>query len=764
MADSDEQIEFCGKCGQAKRGSGRLTQWIKVCSCFAVPETPTVSTSTNELKLCSICGKRINAGRAGSFTQWVFRSDACSCPRPESDSQDDTTNGDNCFESADSTEQPKTNEAELERQKLAELYSERIPADRYQVIREIGKGAAGTVVLCRDLLLQKKVAIKSLNFLRRESLLSFQQEAKATSKLNHPNIVQVIDFGTTVTGAPYMVLEYFDGFSLESSLSQYGAMPVDLALDVFKQVLNALIYSHAQKIWHRDIKPSNILLANVDGETIDVRLIDFGIAAFTQTIGDTSNEQPDDQHKTLVGTPAYMSPDQALGRSYDARSEIYSLGCVLFEMLTGRPPFLGDTALETISLHGNAVPPKLADTIGDTSVIHPTVLAGLETVIETCLAKDPKNRFHSVAQLKQALPQFNNELSDRRESLITGMELNSQDENTENVRLKKDNNAFLMIALAAVCILPLIMFIPYLLKDASHEDLPKMKLMSNTDEGTDQGQGADLTVTVGKHFWHAYVDANSSRILKNIKRCNKLENLWLSTVIDDKLIDYVSGLKLEGLAFDDSTFVDMPSAIDKITKMDSLNLLVFLQSNLTDKSLEQISTMPKLHFLAVGSDLVTDSGIRRLQAIPELNGVSFSGMKQVTDKTIDAILPMQKLIALSVGETNITADGAIRLIKSGRYIAMSLGGIPLTEPFLDALKKSKIERLALMHSRVNQHTLDCLSAMKKLRTCDLRCCPEVDAQYVARLNEKRREAGLPRVRVLWGQDNAAHDWDVMIGD
>lgn len=759
MTESDEQIELCGKCGQAKSGSGRLTQWIKVCSCYSVPELET--DNETELKLCSTCGKRIASGRAGSFTQWVFRSDACSCPKPEHASHSDTMPG-SFIQSIDDSEADSATD-EFERQQLAEIYADRIPAERYLVLKEIGKGAAGTVVLCRDLLLKKKVAIKSLNFLERQSLLSFQQEAKATSRLNHSNIVQVMDFGTTASGAPYMVMEYFEGVSLESYLDKDGPMPATLALDVFKQVLDALIYSHSNKVWHRDIKPSNILLADQGNNAIAVRLIDFGIAAFTQTNFDVESEQlPVDQqqHKTLAGTPAYMSPDQALGRPYDARSEIYSLGCVLFEMLTGRPPFIGHTALETISLHGQAIPPKLTDTMGDTKPSEQVLLGSIELVIETCLAKDPKDRYQSVQQLKQALNRCNSELPERQESLIKGLDLQLPEDITrgDSSSAKKDNTVLVLLAIVTIITIPLILFVPVLLK----EEASTPKISSVLYEGTDEGQAGDLILQVGQHTWHAFVDANTKRVLRNVKRRTQIKNLWLSTIVDDALIDYISTMNLDGLAFDDTTFEDMDKSIGKITKMDTLNLLVFLQSNLTDHSLEQISTMPKLHFLAVQSDLITDRGIAKLKAIPNLYGISFSGMKQVTDKTVDTILSMPKLIAISVGDTQLTASGAVRLIQSGKYVGMSLGGIPLTTPLLNSLRDSKIQKLSLMHSEIDERTLDTLSVMKQLKTCDLRNSPTVNQASVDRMIAMRKEAGLPPFLVLFGTDNTARDWDVMI--
>lgn len=378
--------EICPKCQKptASKGGGSITQWIAVCRCNSAPEEPETQSAESR-QICLHCGKHVSAGRSGSFTQYVFRHDLCSCekPMPGAEARDEkrfTHKGAKFDQDLD------PDEVELP------LEAEKFPSDRYKPLTLLGRGAAGAVYLCRDRLLGKKVAVKTLNELTSEQLVSFQMEAKATSKLKHKLIVAVMDFGATEAGCPFMVMEYIDGISLAEYLNERGVLEVETALTICRNICQALAYVHDHDIYHRDLKPTNIILVNPESKNMEVHLIDFGVAqAKFNTLEPTIF-----QGKTVVGTPNYMSPDQVMGLSYDARSEIYSLGCLLFELLTGRPPFLSNSALETLSMHAHNAPPRLADL---TDIEFP---AHVEELVARCLEKDPDDRFQNMKELEAA--------------------------------------------------------------------------------------------------------------------------------------------------------------------------------------------------------------------------------------------------------------------------------------------------------------------------------------------------------------------------
>lgn len=225
----------------------------------------------------------------------------------------------------------------------------------YEILSVIGQGAMGTVYKTRHLLVDKIRAVKILRVVSDSQILRrFQQEAKASLTLDHPNIVRVYEFGIeSQLQQPYLVMEYVEGEALSTILANGEKLSQEHACAVIKQVCEGLAHSHSHGIVHRDVKPANIILTK-DGDGAELaKLVDFGIAKFTTP----ENGQNLTQTGEVFGTPLYMSPEQCLGRKVDARSDIYSLGCVLYECLVGQPPFKGESSLETIMMHVN--PPEL---------------------------------------------------------------------------------------------------------------------------------------------------------------------------------------------------------------------------------------------------------------------------------------------------------------------------------------------------------------------------------------------------------------------
>ncbi len=365
-----------------KAGSGSITQWIFACNCH---DKSDIEAHPEHFATCPICKKRVSDGRAGSLTQWVFRNESCTCAVNINRTEKPSVKID--AKSQDLPTETYVEEIELE------LDPDSFPKDRYKPIAEIGRGAAGIVYLCRDRLLHKKVAVKVLRSVTPDQLMSFQREAKATSKLNHPCVVAIMDFGSTSSGAPYMVMEYAKGINLKQYVDTHGPLPLEQAIATFVQIADALEAAHRRGVFHRDLKSSNVLIVISGQGLIEVRVIDFGVAVVTHA----TQEPTMLQGITIVGTPAYMSPDQVNGYPYDARSEVYALGCVLFEALTGRVPFEGDTALETIAKHAQDPVPALRDLrSGDFP-------DKLQTVVEKCLSKDPDLRFQTMSDLGEAL-------------------------------------------------------------------------------------------------------------------------------------------------------------------------------------------------------------------------------------------------------------------------------------------------------------------------------------------------------------------------
>ena len=229
---------------------------------------------------------------------------------------------------------------------------------RYRVIELIGEGGMGKVYLAEHVEIGKRVALKVLHpsYSRMPDLVErFRREARAASKIGHPNIVDVTDSGTTTDGSVYFVMEYLEGVELGSVIEREGAVDVARALRIAGQICRALAAAHAQGIVHRDLKPENIFLVTRDGAADVVKVLDFGIAKTTEA--EAARERRLTSPGMAMGTPEYMAPEQAAGRPADSRCDVYALGAIMYEMVTGVPPYSGDNFMEILTKKATVDPP-----------------------------------------------------------------------------------------------------------------------------------------------------------------------------------------------------------------------------------------------------------------------------------------------------------------------------------------------------------------------------------------------------------------------
>lgn len=270
----------------------------------------------------------------------------------------------------------------------------RVPLSRlgdYEILEEIGRGGMGVVFKARHVRLGRVVALKMLPgglLARPEDLLRFETEAAAAAQLQHPGIVSLFEVGA-LEGQPYFSMEYVSGSSLAQRVA-LGVLPARLAAGYLERVARAVHYAHTRGIIHRDLKPGNILLDEQD----QPKITDFGLAKVVQ------RDSGQTRTGTVLGTPSYMAPEQAnASKNIDSACDVYSLGAILYELLTGRPPFVGETALATLQMvaHQDPVPPRLHN---------PTIDRDLETICLKCLEKDPARRYASAEALAEDLRRF----------------------------------------------------------------------------------------------------------------------------------------------------------------------------------------------------------------------------------------------------------------------------------------------------------------------------------------------------------------------
>ncbi|NUN16029.1 MAG: serine/threonine protein kinase [Myxococcales bacterium] len=244
----------------------------------------------------------------------------------------------------------------------------RVLDERYRIEEMIGVGGCGAVFRGRSIKLPKPVAIKVLlpdgDFARKDAqnrVRRFAQEARATSSLRHPNTIQVFDYGTTDEGLMYLVMEFLDGSTLRAVRQALTTLPIDRTCHIAAQICDSLAEAHENGIIHRDLKPDNVFLCNVHGDPDFVKVLDFGIAKMLESDSDHDDLAPQTKTGLISGTPRYMSPEQAMGEPSDGRSDLYSLGIILFEALTGRPPFTAATPIALLHKHLTELPPAVGN-------------------------------------------------------------------------------------------------------------------------------------------------------------------------------------------------------------------------------------------------------------------------------------------------------------------------------------------------------------------------------------------------------------------
>ena len=276
-----------------------------------------------------------------------------------------------------------------------------VVGDRYRVVSRLGVGGMGAVYRAEHTMMRKDLAIKVLlpefggkeEFVRR-----FEREAESASRLTHPNIITVTDFGRTKEGSLFLAMEFLAGESL-SHVIKGGPLPQERALAVVRQILRGLEHAHAAGIVHRDLKPDNIMLVERDGQPDVVKILDFGIAKVTEPVsGRGVGVTALTQAGMIFGTPEYLSPEQALAEVVDPRADLYAAGVILFEMLAGRKPFESDDKVKLISMHLAHAPPRLREANPNIDVP-----VALEQVVLQALEKSRENRFATATAFLQAL-------------------------------------------------------------------------------------------------------------------------------------------------------------------------------------------------------------------------------------------------------------------------------------------------------------------------------------------------------------------------
>jgi serine/threonine protein kinase len=602
---------------------------------------------------------------------------------------------------------------------------------KYQFLETIGAGGMGIIYKARQTAINRIVAIKLLqpgydsNALRR-----FQTEATAASKLSNKYIVTVHDMGTSSSGQPFIVMDYLDGKTLAQYLTENGPLKSGTFVRFFLQICDALQHAHSRSVLHRDLKPSNIMIMRVDGAE-EVRIMDFGIA---KVLDDTvSGAQQLTKTGEAIGSPLYMSPEQCRGAKLDVRSDLYSLGCVMYESVTGAPPFLGGSSLETMMMHLEKEPLPLSQ-----ASLGLEIDQGLQDIILRLLKKDPSERYQSVNDLET-------DLLNLREAIISGKCMRfiykepakpdeSRKSSWRNLVIYWPFLALVLVGLIGFCIAMAIM--PPPLKNSPTQKEPTQ--ITSLEEDVKNKSKISYKEMVDIKVKRRSPDLDLSQIMKDLEDMSQpfnqddlqpLQNATSSLVnvrlygpnVNDKGLGYLKNLRLRILGLE-HTDVTTLEAIRNMTTLEALNVSY---TRIGASAMRLIGGLHNLKALYLQGTGIDDGDLKQLDGLNKLatlNLTSCSHLSQHAIQQLKAALPRCEVLTSESAQSQVSGaerqqlDDAWKLRNQGKWaLAEAKYG-----SLLSALQQESIPNNQLMASVLAQRA-ECNCYIRHYDTA-IKCC------------------------------------------
>ena len=553
---------------------------------------------------------------------------------------------------------------------------------RYKILDFIGQGGMGQVYKAHDSILERTVALKLLTLSRVEGPVArrFQLEAKATSTLKNEGIVEIYDFGVNEDGFPFMVMEYIEGETLSDHLKNVFALSQIEALALAKQICEAMQHAHEHEIVHRDLKPANIILADDKSQNegeIKIKILDFGISKLLFEGED--EKQYLTQTGQIIGSPRYLSPEQALDGMIDHRTDIYSIGCIIFELLTGSTPFEGETTIDIIHGHLEEEPPKLNDGAED------EFPEELEVLVAKCLMKSPAHRYQSVRDLL-------NEIESIGETLLKNEEQSEENKsNATGVFPKVGPNKFVLFSIPLILLLVASVLTIRFLENqnssqSARDESQDTQKTSAFNEKLFEKASPYLTkpkVEIGKpgnfYLFKGFnslsaedlkgIDMNKVKAIQ-IKSCDRLEKSFITeasmypvkklelviTKLDQDVINEIPRIKtLNKLLFKTSDI--RPEDLDLFKNQKLITFALENNKSITGSSLKKIVRYwPFLEHLDLGGTSIRGSDLKELKALKRLNSLDLQNLN-LTNSDIAHIKDLPRLRELELaGNDKLTID------------------------------------------------------------------------------------------------------------
>lgn len=613
---------------------------------------------------------------------------------------------------------------------------------RYEVISQLGEGGMGVVYKAHDPDLNKIVAVKVIqtSMLNDEQTVRFQREARALKDLKHTAIPEIYNFAVSRDGEPYLVMEFVQGESLSQFLHKHKPLESEYVVEIALQICEAMKHAHGRGIIHRDLKPANVILTSVAGlDFVVVKVIDFGLARL--------DEQTRDQDMTktglIMGSPPYMSPEQIQGELVDHRSDIYSMGCILYEMLTGEPPFRGKSPLATLTMHIGKQPASLAaHGVSDAALF--------DGVIGKALAKHPDQRYRDMEEMMEDLYV----IADR---LFVGHvkvdEPVAEDDSMSGLRttiIKRNNRkqrqrkARLVTAIGALCVLVVggAFFVTNQLLGPVHVPVAKVDVNNLLNSETSWRYGKDE----GLYFAEAGPDITDAEFKKLRKRVARIEELRIppTSTFTGEGLKYIWKApilvaNIQSDAFGDIGFKNLA----RIETLRKLTLKYMSNEAVTTDGLAAITNLPLTKLELSNSELPPDT-VLTVSKMKEMVNLSFHQSSPVDFHNLKELRKMPRLDTLDLARTGLTDETLPNIGSLEHLKKLTLTADDISDARLDVILNFPLEELKLTETSVTDLGLATLTEIKTLTKLECKSCPGITPAGVARFKSK-----LPRCEVVF---------------
>lgn len=581
--------------------------------------------------------------------------------------------------------------------------SNELIADRYEVLDKLGSGGTAIVYKVLDKTLKKTCALKTIKNKQADSnlLVRFQREAKAASSLRHKNIVSILDFGLDERNNPYIVMDYVEGESLDNYIKSHGPLTIEQTVSAFIQICDAMAYTHAHHVLHRDLKSANIIVlktnkAKSNQIELNVQILDFGLAkVLVDSVDDNLTKTG-----VSIGTPTFMSPEQASGKSLDERSEVYSLGCVLFHSLTGLLPLKADTIFETINKQINEVAPTLKAASGKE---FPPII---ESIVAKSLKKEPEKRFQNMNEMKAS---FQNVLE------LLKPKVEEEDYSKDNDYSKL---VFKIVELGPKLLIP----ITIVLSIGAYFIVDKINKSKNIEQKNEEIAKLSYLGTFDKATWELGIEwykkyGTTDKNLYALTKESGIKNLALYDERDfsDKALAHALKIPLDGLGYGDSRIGRAQLMMTVNAQPHLKHLYIGGLPTLKDEDLKLLTPLKELRFLGISRSEFTDNCFQYLTALDNLDTLKCSKNKKITGSGLTELYKLPKLKRLTLSYNQLSHRGWKNL------------------PGLKTLKT-----LSVRKSNIEDQDLTYLSQMPSLKKLDISFCENLTDRGLKKLTNLKK--------------------------